>query len=73
MALSRTTYSVKTIAVQADGSLVADVRWLVEDNSTSPTSVDSHGQAFVTVTSASDAEKTSVTSIVNKAIAIKTG
>jgi len=73
MALSRTTYSVKTIAVQADGSLVADVRWLVEDDSTSPASIDSHGQAFVPVTNASDAEKTAVNSVISKAIAIKTG
>jgi hypothetical protein len=73
MALSRTTYSVKTIAVQADGALVADVRWLLEDDSTSPASIDSHGQAFVPVTNASDAEKTAVNSVISKAIAIKTG
>ena len=70
MAITKTNGTVEGMIVLADGSVEAKVIYDLSDDSTSPATVVTRARTTLTVSNATDAEKTAVASLVSKAAAL---
>ena len=70
MAITKTNAAVEGMIVLADGSVEAKVIYDLSDDSTSPATVVTRARTTLTVSNATNAEKTAAASLVSKAQAL---
>jgi len=70
MAITKTNGTVEGMIVLADGSVEAKVIYDLSDDSTSPATVVTRARTTLTVSNATNAEKTAAASLVSKAQAL---
>jgi len=70
MAITKTNGTVEGMIVLADGSVEAKVIYDLSDDSTSPATVVTRARTTLTVSNATNAEKTAAASLVSKAAAL---
>ena len=70
MAITKTNAAVEGMIVLADGSVEAKVIYDLSDDSTSPATVVTRARTTLTVSNATNAEKTAAASLVSKAAAL---
>ena len=70
MAITKTNATVDGMKVLADGSVEAKVIYDISDDSTSPATVVTRARTELTVSNATDGEKTAAASLVSKAQAL---
>ena len=70
MAITKTNGTVEGMVVLADGSVEAKVIYEMSDDSTSPATIVTRARTTLTVSNATDAEKTAAASLVSKAAAL---
>ena len=70
MAITKTNGTVEGMIVLADGSVEAKVIYDLSDDSTSPATVVTRARTTLTVSNATEAEKTAAASLAAKAAAL---
>jgi hypothetical protein len=70
MAITKTDAQVEGMSVLADGSVEAKVNYALSDDSTSPPTIVTRVRTTLTVSNATDGEKTAAASLVSKAAAL---
>jgi hypothetical protein len=73
MAITKTDATVEGMTVLGDGSVKAIVNYALSDDSTSPATIVTRARTTLTVSNATDAEKTAAASLVSKAQALAVG